>query len=303
MKKQIISFCIAFVAWMTMDGVPLYAQEEADSTNLKQEEEKRKPERPAFESSVLIDNQTVLVPKKGTLEFMLQHRFGTMANGITDLWGMWAPGNIRLGVAYTVFDKLGVGSLKGPLSIGIGTTKNSRIQDFNWKYGILQQTKGGGMPVSVTYYGVAGIETQAPVEDLPNGNSSDRISYFHQIIIARRFSSKLSVQVAPSISHYNVVSPNMTNDMISIAGGIRYKFSAQSAIILNVDQPLTKMTTNNPYPNFGFGIEVATSSHAFQFFASCFDAIVPQKNNMYNQNDPYGKGLRLGFNITRLWNF
>ncbi len=299
MKKQIILFCLVFVAWTMTNPVPLFAQEGSDS--LKQQEDSRKPERPAFESSVLIDNQTPVVPRKGTLEFMLQHRFGTMANGITDLWGMWAPGNIRLGATYTVFDKLGVGSLKGPLSVGFGTTKDSRIQDINWKYGILQQTKGGNVPVTVSYYGVVGIETAVPSEDLPN--SSDRLSYFHQIIIARRFSSKLSIQVAPSISHYNVVAANMSNDMISIAGGVRYKFSAQSAVILNVDQPLTKMTTNNPYPNFGFGIEVATSSHAFQFFASCFDAIVPQKNNMYNQNDPYGKGLRLGFNITRLWNF
>jgi predicted porin len=208
-----------------------------------------------------------------------------------------------MGVTYTVFDKLGVGSFKGPLSVGFGTTKNSRIQDLNWKYGILQQTKGGSMPVSVTYYGVAGMETQVPVEELPNGNGSDRFSYFHQLIIARRFSSKLSVQVAPSISHYNVVGADMSNDMVAIALGARYKFSPQTSIIFNVDQPLTKMTTNNPYPNIAFGLEVATSSHAFQFFATCFDAIVPQKNNMYNQNDPYGKGLRIGFNITRLWNF
>ncbi len=282
--------------------MPVFAQEEVKA-EIKQEEDNRKPERPAFESTFLIDNQTSLVPKKGTLEFILQHRFGSMANGVTDLYGLWAPGNIRIGASYTIFDKLGIGSLKGPLSVGFGTTKNSRIQDLNWKYGILQQTKGGNIPVSVTYYGVAGMETAVPVNELPNGNASDRFSFFHQIIIARRFSSKLSVQVAPSISHYNVVNANMKNDMISLAVGARYKFSPQSAIILNLDQPITKMTANNPYPNIGFGIEIATSAHAFQFFASSFDAIVPQKNNMYNQNDPYGKGLRIGFNITRLWNF
>lgn len=295
--RYAILLAVAFLG-----GMPVFAQEEVKE-EIKQEEDKRKPERPAFESSWLIDNQTSLVPKKGTFELMIQHRFGTMANGITDLYGIWAPGNIRLGFSYTVIDKLGFGNLKGPLSIGFGTTKNSRIQDVNWKYSFLQQTKGGSIPVSITYYGNAGMETQVPKEELPNGNTSDRFSYFHQIIIARRFSSKLSAQVAPSISHYNVVKPGMKNDMIAVAVGARYKLSPQSAVIVNIDQPITKFTNNNPYPNIGFGIEIATSSHAFQIFASSFDAIVPQKNNMYNQNDPYFKGLRIGFNITRLWNF
>ncbi len=281
---------------------PGLAQEEAKQDTL-QIEDSRKPERPAFESNWLIDNQTTLVPKKGTLEFMIQHRFGTMANGIKDMYGLWAPGNIRLGMSYTVFAKLGIGSIKGPLSIGIGTTKNSMIQDLNWKYGILQQTRGRGIPVNVTYFGNVAMETGVPESELPNGNTSDRFSYFNQLIISRRFSSKLSVQTAIAVSHYNTVKSTMKNDLVSVSLGFRYKISAQSSVIANIDQPVTKFTTNNPQPNISFGFEVATSAHAFQIFATCFDGIVQQKNNMYNQNDPYGKGLRIGFNITRLWNF
>lgn len=269
------------------------------------EEEGFKPTRPHFESAWLIDNQSVVVQKKGTFEFMIQHRFGIVGNGLSDMWGLYAPSNIRLGLNYTLFENFGVGFLRGPLSIGIGSTKDKRIQDFNYKYGILQQTVNGKIPVSVTYFGNVGMETAKTLENLPNGNDSDRYSYFHQLIISRRFSYRLSLQVAPSISHYNVVDPNMENDHIAVGIGGRYKFSAQSSILVNVDQPITKHRFYNPQPNISFGIEVATSSHAFQIFFTNYNSIVPQRNNFFNQNDynTFGDGFLVGFNINRLWAF
>lgn len=277
---------------------------------MAQEDEKKvpddsglKPVKSTFESTWIIDDQTVIVPAKGTLEFMINHRFGRVSNGVKDLWGLYAPSNIRLGLSYTLFDKVGFGSFKGPLSIGIGTTKNEFIQDFNVKYSLLQQTRNNKIPVSVTYYGNVGMSTSEVTDDLPNGNETDRFSFFNQIIIARQFSSKLSMQIAPSVSHFNVVEKEMENDHFSIAVAGRYKFSSQSSILINVDQPITKHQSYNPQPNVSLGIEVSTSSHAFQIFGTCFNSIVPQYNNMFNQNDPWDKGFLIGFNVTRLWSF
>lgn len=300
MKNQINHSRYALLIGIIMCGFlsPLLAQEEEGAAV-----ETKKPERPAFESSWIIDNQTVVVPQKGTLEFMIQHRFGVVSNGITDLWGLYAPSNIRLGFNYTLFDNFGFGALKGPLSIGFGTTKNSRVQDVNIKYGIMEQTRSGNIPVSITYYGNAAMETQLKSEQLPNRNESDRYSFFHQIIIARRFSSKLSVQVAPSISHFNTVRSFMNNDHIAVAVSGRYKISAQTAVLVGIDQPITDHTAGNPQPNISFGLEVATSAHAFQIFVTNYSSIVPQRNNVFNQNDPTDDGFLIGFNITRLWNF
>lgn len=300
---------------LTLPGTRSLAQ---DATQ-ESDEEGNNPQRPAFESSWVIENQTVVVPSKGTLEFMIQHRFGTVGNGVEDLWGLYADAgtNIRLGLSYTLFEKFGFGGMRGPLAIGIGSTRGRRTQDVNWKYGILQQTRNNRIPVSVTYFGNVAMETQQPREDLPNRNSSDRLSYFHQLIIARRFNSRLSVQLAPSVSHYNVVEPYMYNDHYAVALAARYKFSSQSAVIMNLDQPLNGLepvfpdhTSGNPQPNFSLGIEVATSAHAFQVFVSNFSSIVPQRNNFFNQNAPWdgdtdgwADGFLIGFNITRLWSF
>jgi len=75
------------------------------------------------------------------------------------------------------------------------------------------------------------------------------------------------------------------------------------ALIASYDQPITEHLSNNPSPNISFGIEIATSAHAFQIFLGNYKSIVPQRNNVFNAND-FGDGeLLIGFNITRLWNW
>lgn len=262
---------------------------------------KARPVKNTFESALLIDNQSVMVPVKGTLEFDIQHRFGTMKNGRKDVYGILAPSNIRLGLSYSPLNKL---------LVGAGMTKE-RIQfDFNLKYALLEQTKTNSMPVSATYYGNVVIDAREKSNFLYGVN---RFSYFNQLIIARKFSNKFSAQVSPSFSWFNnveayinaknEVEKKMNNGHLAIAFAGRYKLTNKTGIIANYDQPLTEHFTNNPHPNISVGIELSTSSHAFQIFAGNYYGIVPQSNNVYNQND-FTKGqFLIGFNITRLWNF
>lgn len=279
----------------------------AQEDSLAVQDPGNKPVRSVFESTWIIDNQTTVVQQKGTLEFMMNHRFGTVYNGLSDIYGIYGSGaNIRLGFTYTLLDNVGIGAFKGRVSAGYGITKNGMINDFNLKYAFLQQSRNGKIPVSVTYFADMGIASQGKQEDLPNGNSSDRLSYFHQIIISRKFNDQLSVMVAPSLSHFNVVEPTMQNDHIAVAVAARYKYSESSAILINYDQPITKHTDNNPQFNVSLGIELATSSHQFQIFVTNYSSIVPQYNNVYtkpNSTHEWYQDLSIGFNITRLWNF
>jgi uncharacterized beta barrel domain-containing protein DUF5777 len=262
----------------------------------------KKLARSTFESVWLIDNPSVMVARKGTFEFDIQHRFGTLDNGYNDFFGMFASSNIRLGFNYSPIDRL---------SVGFGITKSYFTWDMNVKYAILRQTRSGGsMPISLTYYGNIAIDSRSNV-DFTYG--TDRLSFFHQLIIARKISPKFSVQVAPSLSHYNAVEAFinedgekeglMNNDHFAIAIGGRYKVSDAMAVIANYDQPITKHKTNNPNPNISFGIEIATSNHAFQVFAGNYYDIIPQRNNVFNNNNYADGTFLIGFNITRLWNF
>ena len=262
------------------------------------------PVRGTFGSSLLIDNETVVVDVKGTLVMNIQHRFGVFSSEVGELFGLFAPSNIRLGFKYSILDNL---------SIGLGMAKTYSVVDLNVKYAFLRQKESGKMPISVAYFGKMGIEVGSSPRY--SNNTTDRMSYFHQLIIARKFSRKFSAQVSPSISHFNAIDKSMENDHIAIAFMGRYKVSATTSIIVNYDQPITQHQLNNPNPNIGFGVELTTSSHAFQIFIANYYDITHQYNNMFNMNNPLGayedanggqhKGgqFLLGFNITRLWNW
>jgi len=261
--------------------------QEADTLQVEKVE---KLERPAFESATLIDNQTNVLFGKNTLDVQMQHRFGLIDETNT-LAGIYGDGaNIRIALSYAIHERL---------TIGFGTTKNNRLQDFNWKAALLRQTRSNSMPVSVTYYGNYTIDARP---ESTFNLTQDRYSFFNQLIIAKKFGQNLSLQIAPSISHYNAVDPDMDNDMISIAFGGRAKISPQTAIIFDYSQPITDFESD-PKPGISLGAEFATSGHAFQIFVTNYSGIVQQKNYMMNQNDFFDGDILFGFNITRRYNF
>jgi hypothetical protein len=257
-----------------------------------------------FDGNFIIDNQTVMVPIKGTFEFDIQHRFGTVNNGFSDLFGLFAGANMRLGFSYVPLKDL---------QIGFGASNENMLLDLNLKYAILKQTKDNNMPVSITYFGNVVMDPRKRDNTSIIVTTSDRFSYFNQIIIARKISDKLSIQVAPSYTHFNNllgylddsgnVKPIYRNDNFSIAAAGRYKISDGASIVVNYDQPLTQNPANNPRPNISFGIEMKTSGHDFEIFFGNYGSLEPQNNALFNQNN-FSKGqFLLGFNISRLWNF
>jgi len=262
----------------------------AQEVEAQEEEKVEKLERPAFESATLIDNQTNVLFGKNTLDVQMQHRFGLIdeTNSLAGIYGDGA--NIRIALSYALHDRL---------TVGYGTTKSNRLQDFNWKGALLRQTRSNSMPVSVTYYGNFTIDARP--ESMFN-LTQDRYSFFNQLIIAKKFGQSLSLQIAPSISHYNAVESDMENDMISIAFGGRAKISPQTAIIFDYSQPITSFESD-PKPGISLGAEFATSGHAFQIFVTNYSGIVQQKNYMMNQNDFFDGDVLVGFNITRRYNF
>jgi hypothetical protein len=251
-----------------------------------------------FESIWLIDNQTVMVPLKKTFEFDILHRFGTIKNGYSDLWGFYAPSNIRMGFGYTPINNL---------MVGLGLTKDRMLWDFNLKYALLKEKGGEGFPVSVTYFGNVAVETRDKANYVYD---TDRLSYFHQLMVARKITRDFSAQASINFSHFNAVEAVldaegdkqklMNNDHFSFSLLGRYKISDAFSFIANYDQPITKHRRNNPNPNISFGVELATPLHAFQVFVGNYRWMVPQYNNVLNQNNYTDGAMLIGFNITRL---
>jgi hypothetical protein len=322
MKLQNISTSLrraALISSLMLSGIIGFTQQ-TDSTAAAEEPAKParlKPVKNTFESQWIIDNQTVMVPIRKTFEMDIMHRFGTVKNGYDDFWGFFAPSNIRLGVSYAPINKL---------SLGVGITKSNMLWDGSAKYSIIQQTKGK-YPLSVTYYGNVSYDTRKDKDGSLFRYRSDRVMFYNSLILARKINDKLSVQLAPNISHQNsvygyykqvdsatkVIAGEMDHNHWAVGFSARYKVTTVTSVLVNYDQPLTsadgftwlfgKHQTNNPRPNISFGFEFSTGSHAFQLFAGNYSFLSPQRNNLYNKNDYTHGQFLIGFNVTRLWNY
>lgn len=307
MKKNIL-----FIILFSLISIISFAQDVAtDSTAVK---EKDKPVRSPFESGYLIGAQTTVIQNVKTLEAVIQHTFGTIQNGHSDLWGIYAPGaNIRLGLDYVIAKNF---------QLGIGMTKKNMMTDLNAKWTIFQQTRKNTFPVAIAVYGNVAIDGRN-ISAFESGNIReaytgpilgftffDRVSYFSELIIGRKFSDRLTLQTGISLSHYNSVGTLYDHDKIGVHFNGRMKVSPQGSIIFNYDEPLKikeiteqNSWTNPPKPNLAFGYEISTSTHAFQIYMGTADGLLPQDNMMWNQNDFTKHQLFIGFNITRLWGF
>jgi hypothetical protein len=131
-------------------------------------------------------------------------------------------------------------------------------------------------------------------------------------MVGRKFNDKLSLQVAASFSHLNIVplfkdenkitQKEYEHDNLGVSFIGKYKVGEWINVIVNYDLNLTEHKTIDPKPNIGFGLELTSSAHQFQVFASNYYGIIPERK-MFNRNDPGEGQFLIGFNMTRIWNF
>lgn len=290
MKKTLLLFLLSVIV------LPVFSQDEA------QAEKSSKPVRFTFGTTILIDNHTVATPYKGGLELEIHHRFSTIEN-YHNLFGIFGAADSRLGLNYGITDRL---------MVGIGTEKDFKMQDIQWKYLILQQTEDNKMPVSLSYYGniVGDLRKESAFGPAETYRAIHRLSYFTQLILARKFNDMFSVQIAPSVAYFNsvpqyipatdtTVYKGYKNLNFGISAGGRANLFGNHSLILEYDQLLTKQEIDvQPKPNLALGWEIGTATHTFQIFVANYSSIISQRNLVFNTNDFTKGDYLVGFNIT-----
>ena len=270
--------------------MPVFSQEETQKATSS------KPVRFIFGTTILIDNHTVATPYKGGLELEIHHRFSNIEN-YHNLFGIYGAANTRIGLNYGITDKL---------MIGAGTTKDYKLQDIQWKYLILQQTEDNSMPVSLSYYGNIVVDLRKNDAFGPEASYRliHRLSYFTQVIVARKINEMISVQIAPSAAYFNSVprysdSTGYKNLNFGISAGARANVFGNHSVLLEYDQLLRKQDLDDqPKPNLALGWELGTATHTFQIFAANYNQIISQRNLVFNTNNFVKGDYLVGFNIT-----
>jgi hypothetical protein len=258
-----------------------------------QEETKKvdKPVRSPYETAILIDFPTTLTPSKGAMQLLIHHRFGTIEN-ISDLYGIYAPSNIKMTLDYGITDNI---------MVGIATEKNNKMQDIHWKWTILNQTRSGRIPVAVSYFGMFALDARQDDFFGENYAFTNRFAFFNQLIVSRKFTPELTLQTAVSYSHFNAVERDEKHDHIGIHLAGRYKIWNSNSFIFEYTYPFKIVPSeevNPPKQGLSAGIEFGTSTHGFQVFASNYNGLNPMINVSRTQNDFFSGDILLGFNIT-----
>jgi hypothetical protein len=162
------------------------------------------------------------------------------------------------------------------------------------------------MPVSLSYFGniVADLRPEENFGPAESFKQIHRLSYFTQLIVARKITKMFSVQVAPSLAYFNSVPLNADttagykNLNFGFSAGARANLFGEHSLILEYDQLLTNSSPDVPTrPNLSLGWEIGTATHSFQIFASNYNQIINQRNLVFNTIDFKEADWLIGFNI------
>ncbi len=243
-----------------------------------------------FKGTRLINGHTVETRKAGTMDFIIAHRFGRVNEGAYNFFGL-DNATIRLGLDY---------ALTNQLAIGIGRSSFQKTYDGFVKYRILQQSSGKGAPVSLTGLATAAIIGQKWADPNRENLASSRFSYVYQVLIARKFSSDLSLQLMPSIIHRNLVTTNSQSNTTAALGiGGRYKITKRVSI--NAEY-YYHFEENNPvdYKDvIAIGFDIETGGHVFQLHFTNAQSMVERGFIAETTGDFFKGDVHFGFNINR----
>jgi hypothetical protein len=262
----------------------------ADST-------KREVVAATFKGTHIINAQSIETPGHGTLAFLIQHRFGTLNSGAYEFFGL-DQAVLRLSFEYGLTDRL---------AVGVGRSNIEKTFDGFLKYKALQQTTGSRpMPVSVTLFASSAITTLKfnQVANKPERSTASRLDYAYQVLIARKFSPSLSVQLMPTLIHRNYVPlAGMQNDVYSIGAGLRQKLTKRIALTADYFYLLPGYAADNYYNALGLGVDIETGGHVFQLHVTNAQGMtekffVPQTNgNFFDGNIYFGFTVARNFTI------
>jgi hypothetical protein len=238
---------------------------------------------------------TVTALPQNNMNSMVTHSFGLVSGGIEDFYGLDGGASVRLGIDYGVTDKL---------DIGIGRTGSTEdVVDLRAKYVILEQLKSDKVPVQIAIKGDLGISTQK--ERRFDYTFTERLNYFTSVMVARKFNDKLSLQVAPMVSHFNTVVKEQNNGKLyntivglGIAG--RYKLNDRNALAFEY-LPVLGNRNPNTKDHVAVSFEIDTGGHVFQLFFMNGQWFTEQHLLARTDTNILNLDFRFGFNINRFF--
>lgn len=284
---------IRLIVCLGLMPLNLLAQDDLLGELEKQAGDTTLPVAATFKSTRIINGHSVETMKRNHLDFRISHRFGRLNSGAYELFGL-DQATLRLGFEYGISDRF---------MLGIGRSSEQKAYDLFAKYRLLQQSTGlRQVPVSVTLFGSTVIRTQRSFVPGETYDFQEKLSYAGQVLVARKFSENLSLQLSPTYLYRN--RPELPGDerlLLALGIGGRLKVSKRVSLNAEYFHAFRQATNDNlPYHNsLALGVDIETGGHVFQLhFTNSLGMI--EKQFIGETTGSWGKGdIHYGFNISR----
>ena len=240
-----------------------------------------------FFSTRIVNVHSVDVYNPGALDLRISHRFGPISDGLYQLFGL-DQATIRIGLEYGFSEKI---------MVGLGRSTYKKNYDGFFKYAIIQQSKTKNIPFSISYFSSVSLESIRKTQD--NYPFLGRLNFCNQLLIASKLSSKISVQLMPTLIHKNMVENSQFNNNTFLLGsGFRYKFS--NLVALNMEYHyILNNNLEDRYNSFSIGIDLETGGHVFQLHFTNSLSMYEVGFLTETFKSWLDGGIHFGFNISR----
>jgi hypothetical protein len=245
----------------------------------------------AFKGLKLINLETTKMVSRKQFFFVVSHRFGSVKTGIEDFFGL-DQAVTRLNFIYGISDGI---------NFGISRSSFQKTYEASLKLRLARQAPSG-VPVTLVWFNSIQINGLLNDEELPGLAFEHRLGYASQLLASRKISRNVSLELAPTYFHDNLVPlEEQDNSQFTLGLGGRFKFSKRCAI--NVDYGLhLNRVENSPYVNpLSVGLDIETGGHVFQLH---FTNAQPMNINNFlgEATGDWGSGdIYFGFNILRVF--
>ncbi|MCX7986774.1 MAG: DUF5777 family beta-barrel protein [Bacteroidales bacterium] len=251
-----------------------------------------------FKATRILNGHSIERMPHGQLDFRIHHRFGTLNSGAYNFWGIDAA-QTQFSLEYGITDWLMAGLSRGSYEKTYGGFL---------KFSLFRQKQSNGMPVSISYLTASTIRSQdfPFIDSLQNNDNypfSSRLAYVHQLLIARKFSNRLSLQVSPVLIHYNMVSrSNEPNNIFALGVGGRIKLTTRTSFNFEYYPRLPSKGIPSQYTDaLSFGFDIETGGHVFQLILTNTQGMI-EKDFIGRTTGKWNKGdIHFGFNISRVF--
>jgi hypothetical protein len=244
--------------------------------------------RAAFKGLQIVTLQTTKMPAKKEFYFVVSHRFGTVKDGISEFFGL-DMATTKIGGVYGVTDWL---------AVNVSRHTMLKVYEAGIKYRLARQSDD--FPVDIVGYNTIDVNTLLEDEDYPKLEFADRLSYISQLLISRKLSDRVSLELVPSFIHRNLYEPTIENDQqFSLGAGGRLKLSKRLA--LNVEYAY-----NFDKPDFyvnplSVGLDLETGGHIFQLLFTNSQSMTEAGYLTHAGGDWADGDFFFGFNLYRVF--